>query len=210
MLAKVNTCPTHLSYTAIGQKGADGDPLFPFWMIFFNKTIIQRKRRWMEALRQKIYRTLHFPIHMTSGKGKEAEGLEGFARNSETRHKQQFGTWARLPKLACVLACSVMPNFCDPMDSSLPGSSVHRILQARVLEWLTISPFRGSSQSRNQTHISCVSCIGRWILHHWTTWKALLCYGSFARSSVNSLSLCEGRVPTFIQISPLPTRHPFP
>ena len=127
----------------------------------------------MEALRQKIYRTLHFPIHMTSGKGKEAEGLEGFAKSSETRHKQQFGRWARLPKLAGVLACSVMPNFCDPMDSSLPGSSVHRSLQARVLEWLTISPFMGSSQSRNQTHISCVSCIGRWILYHWRFYYAM-------------------------------------
>ena len=37
------------------------------------------------------------------------------------------------------------PTLCDPMDSSLPGSSVHRIFQARVLEWVASSFFRGSS-----------------------------------------------------------------
>ena len=44
---------------------------------------------------------------------------------------------------------------------SLPGSSVHGILQARVLEWVAISFSRGSSQPRDQTHVSCT---GRWIL----------------------------------------------
>ena len=37
------------------------------------------------------------------------------------------------------------PTFCDPMDCSLPGSSVHEILQERILEWVAISFFRGSS-----------------------------------------------------------------
>ena len=41
------------------------------------------------------------------------------------------------------------PTLCDPMDSSLPGSSAHGILQARILEWVAISVSRGSSQSRN-------------------------------------------------------------
>ena len=47
----------------------------------------------------------------------------------------------------------------DPMDYSLPGSSVHAILQARTLEWVAISSSRGSSQSRDWTCISYVSCI---------------------------------------------------
>ena len=42
---------------------------------------------------------------------------------------------------------------------SLPGSSVHGILQARILEWVAISYSRGSSQPRDQTHVPCVSCI---------------------------------------------------
>ena len=41
-----------------------------------------------------------------------------------------------------------------PMDCSLPGSSVHEILQARILDWVAISSCRGSSQPRDQTRIS--------------------------------------------------------
>ena len=52
---------------------------------------------------------------------------------------------------------------CDPTNRSPPGSSIHGILQARVLEWVAISFSRGSSQPRDQTRISCV---GRQILYH--------------------------------------------
>ena len=46
---------------------------------------------------------------------------------------------------------------CNPMDSSPPGSSVHGILQARILEWVDpISSFRGSSRPRDQTKVSCL------------------------------------------------------
>ena len=48
---------------------------------------------------------------------------------------------------------------CDPMDWSPPGSSVHELLQARILEWVAISFSRGSSLSRDQT----------WILYHWSS-----------------------------------------
>ena len=47
---------------------------------------------------------------------------------------------------------------------SQPGSSIHGIFQARILELVAISSFRRSSQSRDQTHVSCVSCISRQIL----------------------------------------------
>ena len=46
------------------------------------------------------------------------------------------------------------PTLCDPMDCSLPGSSVHGIFQAIVLEWIASSFSRGSSQSRDQTRVS--------------------------------------------------------
>ena len=46
----------------------------------------------------------------------------------------------------------------------------------KILEWVAISSSRGSSWPRGQTHISCVSCIGRQILSHWTTWEAPLQY----------------------------------
>ena len=54
---------------------------------------------------------------------------------------------------------------CDPMDGSPPGCSVHGILQARILEWVTISSSRGSSRPRDRTHVFCVSCIGRRVLY---------------------------------------------
>ena len=49
-------------------------------------------------------------------------------------------------------SCSVAS---DPMDCSLPGSSVNGIFQARVLEWAAIAFSRGSSQPRDQTRVSC-------------------------------------------------------
>ena len=55
------------------------------------------------------------------------------------------------------------------MDCSPPGSSVHGIFQARILEWVAISSSRGPSQPRNQTRISCM---GRQRLYHWATWEA--------------------------------------
>ena len=61
---------------------------------------------------------------------------------------------------------------CDPMDCRPPGSSVHGISQARVLEWVAISSSRESSQPRDQIPISCSSCISRHILYHCATWEA--------------------------------------
>ena len=49
---------------------------------------------------------------------------------------------------------------------SLPGSSLHEILQARILEWVAILSSRVSSGLRDQTHISYVSYIGRQLLYH--------------------------------------------
>ena len=52
---------------------------------------------------------------------------------------------------------AVMSNSCEPMDCSLPGSSVHGILQARMLEWVFIYFSRGSSQPRNWIRVSCIA-----------------------------------------------------
>ena len=56
------------------------------------------------------------------------------------------------------------PSLCDPMDCSPPGSSVHGILQARILEWVAISFSRRTSWPRDRTQ---VSCIAGW---HFTVW----------------------------------------
>ena len=49
----------------------------------------------------------------------------------------------------------------DLMDHSPPGSSVHGILQGRILDWVAMLSSRGSSQPRDRTHASYVSCTGR-------------------------------------------------
>ena len=48
-------------------------------------------------------------------------------------------------------------TLCNPMDSSPPGSSVHGILQAAILEWVAITFSRGSSPPRNRTRVSCIA-----------------------------------------------------
>ena len=48
---------------------------------------------------------------------------------------------------------------CNPMDCNSPGCSVHRILQARILEWVAISSAKGSSWPRDWTRISCISYV---------------------------------------------------
>ena len=62
-----------------------------------------------------------------------------------------------------MLVAQLCLTACDPMDYSPSGTSVHGILQARILEWVAISFPRGSSWPRVQTYISC---IGRWVLYH--------------------------------------------
>ena len=76
-------------------------------------------------------------------------------------------------------------TLCNPMGHSPPGSSVHGILQARILESVAISSSRGSSQPRDQTHVSCVSCIGRWILHH------TIMHAAAAKSQQSCPTLCD-------------------
>ena len=80
-------------------------------------------------------------------------------------------------ELLFICECSVTQScltLCDPMDWSLPGTSVHGILQARMLEWVTISFSRGSSQPRDLIRVFCVSCIGRWFFTPRATWEAYL------------------------------------
>ena len=56
----------------------------------------------------------------------------------------------------CIQSLQLCPTPCDPMDFSPQGSTVHGILQARILEWVATPFSRGSSQPRDQTHVSCL------------------------------------------------------
>ena len=55
------------------------------------------------------------------------------------------------------LAAQLCSTLCGPMDYSPPGSSVHGIFQARILEWFAFSFSKGSSQPRDRTQVSCTT-----------------------------------------------------
>ena len=71
------------------------------------------------------------------------------------------------------------PTLCCPMDCSLPGSSVHGILQVRILEWVAIFSSRRSSQCRDGARVSCTA--GKFFMSH---------HGSSQIEEVNSTNLC--------------------
>ena len=77
-------------------------------------------------------------------------GLEKVSCHSNPKERQcQRMINVKVKSLSCL-------TLCDPMDCSLPGSSVHGILQAIVLEWIAISFSRGSSRPRDRTWVSCI------------------------------------------------------
>ena len=76
------------------------------------------------------------------------------------------------PRVCARLVAESCLTLCNPTDSNPPDSSVHGIFQAGILEWVAISSSRGSSQPRDGTLISCVSCSGRRILYQRATWEA--------------------------------------
>ena len=55
------------------------------------------------------------------------------------------------------MSLQLCPTLCDPMDCGPPGSPVHEILQARILEWVARPSFKGSSQPRDQTWVCALT-----------------------------------------------------
>ena len=58
-----------------------------------------------------------------------------------------------------LLAAQSCLALCNPMDCNPPGSSVHGIFQARIVEWLAIPFSRGFSRPRDWTQVSCIACV---------------------------------------------------
>ena len=105
--------------------------------------------------------------------------------------------WSQLVHhCVCVCAMSLQscPAVCDPVDCSPPGSSVHGVLQARVLEWVFTSSSRGSSRPRDGTRVSHVSCIGRRILIHCATREVQVHHCSMSNHTflTTHAQLCTG------------------
>ena len=96
--------------------------------------------------------------------------MTGIPKVGKEDSQADWPLWSIMSLRACwqrcihaCLAAQLCLTFCDPMDCHPPGSSVHGILQARILEWVAIFFSKWSSQPSDQTQ---VSCIGRWILYH--------------------------------------------
>ena len=89
--------------------------------------------------------------------------LQRVGHDWETKHSRDH-SWLYFPwqntevlygeKSEVAQSC---PTLCDPMDCSLPGSSIHGIFQARILQWVAISFSRRSSQPRNWTQVFCIA-----------------------------------------------------
>ena len=100
--------------------------------------------------------------------------------------------WSHAKESSLFCCCFVTKLFLtlwDPIDCSLPGSSVHGISQARILEWVAISFSRRSSWPRDQT---CVSCIGRQILYRWATREAPLLLKSITKFNMSQPVISAG------------------
>ena len=78
-------------------------------------------------------------------------------------------TWRNFTGISRSVAQSCL-TLCDFMGCSPPGSSVHGILQARILEWAAMPSSRGSSWRRDRT---CTSCIVGGFIYHWAFWRAV-------------------------------------
>ena len=81
---------------------------------------------------------------------------------------------------------------CVQLFATLPGSSIHGIFPARILEWVAMPFSRGSSWPRDRTHVSYVSCMGRLVLYCWAT-LTLLSTKEFPFLCSNCLQFCWPR-----------------
>ena len=88
------------------------------------------------------------------------------------------------------------PTLWDPMDCNLPGSSVHEILWARILEWVVMPSSRGSSQPRNQMGLSCIAggFFTSWATREAPTYECLIVRGfpyGYLRYNVSKTELVQ-------------------
>ena len=119
------------------------------------------KQLWLLALQHRLSscgsRAVHLP---RSGTEPASPSMAGRCLTTEPSGKPSlfYSTfWAVFAESQLSVAKSCHQIFCDPIDCSPPGSSVHGISQARVLEWVAIPFSRGFSQPRDGTLISCIA-----------------------------------------------------
>ena len=97
----------------------------------------------------------------------------------------------------CAKSLQLCPILGDPMDCSPPGSSVHGILQTRILEWVAMPFSRGSSRPSGQTHVSCVSCMADSFFTTSSTWE--IPFTSFRSIQFSSVQFSRSVVSNSLQ-----------
>ena len=128
------------------------------------------------------------------------------------QHLTVFKDHSLLLLCCCWLVAQSCPTLCDPLDCSLPGSSIHGISQGRILGWFAVSFSRRSSQPRDQAH---TSCLGRWVLYHWAAREAhsvfitFLVNGTLGRKQSESIA-CESFFFSLFSLTTNPFSVEFP
>ena len=117
--------------------------------------------------------------------------------------KEKFIYMCACVSMVLYIYICTCPSLWNPMDYSLPSLSVHGIFQARILEWVVLSFSRRSSWPRDRT---CISCMGRWILYHCTTQKALYIY-IYMCFIIIIIIICIGHYHWVLNFCMLITRH---
>ena len=134
----------------------------------------RQRLRWLDGITDSMDVSLRTP-GVGDGQGDWCAAIHGVAESDTT----EWLNWTELKVVTIVLhayglsLCARMvklfqscPTVWHPTDCSPAGSSVHGILQARILKRTAMTSSRGSSRPRDQTHVSYVSCIGRQVLYH--------------------------------------------
>ena len=96
------------------------------------------------------------------------------------------------------LVTQLCPTLCNPMDCSLPASSIHGVSQARILEWVAISLSGGSFQPRGWTHVSCT---GRQILYPRVLSRSVIFTWAAALQAPTSVGILQARILEWLAIS---------
>ena len=97
------------------------------------------------------------PILLSGRWGRNKLGMKPIAINYPVHTKSTLTMGSAQGKKVKMVVTQSRLTLCDPMDCSPPGSSIHGIIQASILEWVAIPFSRISSQLRDQTWISCIT-----------------------------------------------------
>ena len=135
-----------------------------------------QKLKWIRNLRRLLFSPeTYFQIQSKKAMGRKRTAIGWHIQVGNLLWVCTAGLWGLyelliMPDLCvCVWITQLCLTLCDTMNCSPPGSSVHGILQARILEWVAISFSRGSSRPRDWTQVSCIA--GRFF----TIWASSNC-----------------------------------